>query len=69
VPYDIPGVTKPMFYVGMLYSMFAWHVEDNYLTSLNFHHKGAPKTWYGVPAKHAYELENCVRTQDPIISL
>lgn len=25
------GVTEPMLYIGMLFSMFAWHVEDHYL--------------------------------------
>lgn len=25
------GVTDPMLYIGMLFSMFAWHVEDHYL--------------------------------------
>ncbi|EPS70259.1 hypothetical protein M569_04498, partial [Genlisea aurea] len=28
---SIPGVTEPMLYIGMLFSMFAWHVEDHYL--------------------------------------
>ncbi|KAK3013012.1 hypothetical protein RJ639_008744 [Escallonia herrerae] len=28
---EIPGVTDPMLYVGMLFNMFAWHVEDHYL--------------------------------------
>jgi hypothetical protein len=28
---SIPGVTEPMMYIGMLFSMFAWHVEDHYL--------------------------------------
>lgn len=27
----IQGVTDPMLYIGMLFSMFAWHVEDHYL--------------------------------------
>ena len=25
------GVTEPMLYIGMLFSMFAWHIEDHYL--------------------------------------
>ncbi|KAE8671696.1 Jumonji domain protein isoform 2 [Hibiscus syriacus] len=45
----IPGVTDPMLYIGMLFSLFAWHVEDHYLYSINYHHCGASKTWYGVP--------------------
>ncbi|XP_076901773.1 lysine-specific demethylase JMJ13-like [Bidens hawaiensis] len=58
---DIPGVTDPMLYIGMLFSMFAWHVEDNYLYSINYHHCGAPKTWYGVPATAANEFEKVIQ--------
>ncbi|KAJ9563386.1 hypothetical protein OSB04_008546 [Centaurea solstitialis] len=57
----IPGVTDPMLYIGMLFSMFAWHVEDHYLYSINYHHCGAPKTWYGVPGSAAHEFEKVVR--------
>ncbi|XP_038905001.1 lysine-specific demethylase JMJ706 isoform X3 [Benincasa hispida] len=57
----IPGVTDPMLYIGMLFSMFAWHVEDHYLYSINYHHCGASKTWYGIPGKAALQFENVVR--------
>lgn len=57
----IPGVTDPMLYIGMLFSMFAWHVEDHSLYSINYHHCGAPKTWYGVPGHSAPDFENVVR--------
>jgi hypothetical protein len=33
----IPGVTDPMLYIGMRYSTFCWHVEDNWLYSLRLH--------------------------------
>lgn len=56
----IPGVTDPMLYIGMLFSMFAWHVEDHYLYSINYHHCGASKTWYGVPGHAACEFEDVV---------
>lgn len=46
-----------------VWQMFAWHVEDNYLASLNYHHRGAPKTWYGIPARCAYEVESVVHNQ------
>ncbi|GKE40745.1 lysine-specific demethylase JMJ706-like protein isoform X2, partial [Tanacetum coccineum] len=50
-----------MLYIGMLFSMFAWHVEDHYLYSINYHHCGAPKTWYGVPGHAALDFEKVVR--------
>nr|GEX86455.1 hypothetical protein [Tanacetum cinerariifolium] len=57
----IPGVTEPMLYIGMLFSMFAWHVEDHYLYSMNYHHCGAAKTWYGVPGHAALDFEKVVQ--------
>ncbi|KAJ9185590.1 hypothetical protein P3X46_005202 [Hevea brasiliensis] len=60
VEHEIPGVTNPMLYIGMLFSMFAWHVEDHYLFSINYHHTGAPKTWYGVPGHAALQFEKVV---------
>ncbi|KAK1272708.1 Lysine-specific demethylase REF6 [Acorus gramineus] len=57
----IPGVTDPMLYIGMLFSLFAWHVEDHYLYSINYHHSGASKTWYGIPGHAAPDFEKVVR--------
>ncbi|ONK58949.1 uncharacterized protein A4U43_C08F1390 [Asparagus officinalis] len=57
----IPGVTDPMLYIGMLFSMFAWHVEDHYLYSINYQHCGASKTWYGVPGHAASDFEKVVK--------
>ncbi|KAG2708911.1 hypothetical protein I3760_05G214900 [Carya illinoinensis] len=56
----IPGITDPMLYIGMPFGMFAWHVEDHYLYSTNYHHSGAPKTWYGVPGHAALQFERLV---------
>ncbi|GER35192.1 zinc finger protein [Striga asiatica] len=61
MPDDIPGVTSPMVYIGMLFSWFAWHVEDHELHSLNFLHMGSPKTWYSVPGDHAVNFEEAIR--------
>ncbi|KAM0926128.1 hypothetical protein ACQ4PT_003937 [Festuca glaucescens] len=58
---EVPGVTTPMLYVGMLFSWFAWHVEDHDLHSLNYMHFGAAKTWYGVPRDTALAFEDVVR--------
>ncbi|XP_072954041.1 probable lysine-specific demethylase SE14 [Typha angustifolia] len=75
MPDEVPGVTSPMVYIGMLFSWFAWHVEDHELHSLNFLHMGAPKTWYAVPGDHAATLEEIIRVQgyggnvDPLTSL
>ncbi|XP_020582957.1 lysine-specific demethylase JMJ706-like isoform X2 [Phalaenopsis equestris] len=55
--FSIPGVTDPMLYIGMLFSMFAWHVEDHFLYSINYHHCGAAKTWYGIPGYAAPDFE------------
>lgn len=52
-----------MLYIGMLFSTFAWHVEDVYLYSINYHHFGAPKTWYGVPGSEADSFEKVVMDQ------
>ncbi|KAL0907513.1 hypothetical protein M5K25_021928 [Dendrobium thyrsiflorum] len=61
MPDDVPGVTSPMVYIGMLFSWFAWHVEDHELHSMNYLHMGSPKTWYAVPQDHAVTLEEMVR--------
>lgn len=58
---DVAGVTSPMLYVAMLYSWFAWHVEDHELHSLNYLHFGKPKTWYGVPRDAMLAFEDAVR--------
>ncbi|CAN1149007.1 Lysine-specific demethylase ELF6 [Linum perenne] len=63
MPDDIPGVTSPMVYIGMLYSWFAWHVEDHELHSMNFLHIGSPKTWYSVPGDYAFAFEDVIRRQ------
>ncbi|KAJ3682503.1 hypothetical protein LUZ60_015076 [Juncus effusus] len=63
MPDDVSGVTSPMVYIGMLYSWFAWHVEDHELHSLNYLHFGAPKTWYAVPGGTAGQLEEIVRVK------
>ncbi|KAI5665009.1 hypothetical protein M9H77_24332 [Catharanthus roseus] len=58
---EIPGVTSPMVYIAMMFSWFAWHVEDHDLHSLNYLHMGAGKTWYGVPRDAAVACEEVIR--------
>eukprot|EP00041_Stephanoeca_diplocostata_P030793 m.940735 g.940735 ORF g.940735 m.940735 type:complete len:878 (-) comp23829_c0_seq6:544-3177(-) len=61
----ISGISMPWLYVGMLFSSFCWHNEDNYLYSINYHHFGAPKQWYGVPGFDAKKLEDAFRKHMP----
>jgi hypothetical protein len=42
---QINGVTQPWLYMGMLFTSFCWHTEDNFLPSINYLHFGAPKIW------------------------
>ena len=41
----LPGVSTSMLYVGMRRAMFAFHVEDMNLYSINLLHLGQPKSW------------------------
>ncbi|CAN0209912.1 unnamed protein product, partial [Scytosiphon promiscuus] len=58
----INGLTAPWceLYLGMQYATFAWHNEDNYLYSLNYHHSGSAKQWYGVPGNYSKGFEKCL---------
>nr|VDD44171.1 unnamed protein product [Brassica oleracea] len=62
---NISGVLVPWLYVGMCFSSFCWHVEDHHLYSLNYHHFGEPKVWYGVPGSNATALEKAMRKHLP----
>ena len=53
----IAGVNTSMIYVGAAFSFFPWHYEDNMLYSLNYHHEGDSKTWYGISAADAPNYE------------
>jgi len=65
LPEHVSGITIPMMYVGMLFSTFCWHVEDDYLYSINFLHTGAPKLWYGVSSFHCAQFEQAMKDALP----
>uniref|UniRef100_A0A674C7M0 [histone H3]-trimethyl-L-lysine(4) demethylase n=1 Tax=Salmo trutta TaxID=8032 RepID=A0A674C7M0_SALTR len=62
---DISGMKVPWLYVGMCFSSFCWHIEDHWSYSINFLHWGEPKTWYGVPAHAAEQLESVMKKLAP----
>ncbi|XP_074564262.1 lysine-specific demethylase JMJ703-like isoform X2 [Curcuma longa] len=62
---NVPGIIVPLLYVGMCFSSFCWHIEDHHLYSLKYLHLGAPKIWYGVPAKDASKLEDAMKKHLP----
>jgi len=63
----IPGVTHPMLYIGMLFSTFCWHNEDNYLYSINYLHMGEPKIWYGIPGESSKDFEAVMKEKSTSI--
>jgi uncharacterized membrane protein YgcG len=57
LPSRIPGVNTTMLYVGMWRAMFAFHVEDLDLYSINYLHTGAPKSWYSIQPERRLRFE------------
>lgn len=53
----IPGVHTPCTYVGNMDTSFCFHTEDSDLCSINFHHGGKPKVWYGSPDTEREKLQ------------
>ena len=47
----LDGINFPYLYFGSHRTMFAWHVEDYNMSSINFQHFGSPKVWYGISRK------------------
>ncbi|KAH7445800.1 hypothetical protein KP509_01G024900 [Ceratopteris richardii] len=62
---NIPGVTVPWVYMGMLFSAFCWHYEDQCLYSINYLHWGEPKCWYGVPGSAVDAFEEVMHKSFP----
>lgn len=62
---DMPGITTPYLYFGMWKAMFAWHVEDMNLFSINYLHFGEPKSWYCIPPEHGARFERLMQSYFP----
>ena len=62
---DISGVKVPWLYVGMCFSAFAWHTEDHWTYSINYHHFGEPKIWYSASRLNADKLEAVYKAAAP----
>ncbi|KAJ4877103.1 transcription factor jumonji (jmjC) domain-containing protein [Raphanus sativus] len=65
IRHNINGVTVPWLYLGMLFSAFCWHFEDHCFYSVNYHHWGEAKCWYGVPGSAASAFEKVMRKALP----
>eukprot|EP01042_Synura_sphagnicola_P029617 gene29617-38193_t len=57
LPMILPGVNTTMLYIGSWRAMFAFHVEDMDLYSINYLHFGAPKSWYGISPTYRRRFE------------
>lgn len=64
LPYQVPGVNTTMIYVGMWRSMFAFHVEDLDLYSINYVHTGAAKSWYSIAPANRQRFEALSESQN-----
>ena len=62
----INGINVPWLYFGMSFSTFSWHVEDNWLWSINYSHGGHTKTWYGVPPADKEAFDDALKLMIPV---
>jgi len=62
----INGINVPWLYFGMTFATFSWHVEDNWLYSINYHHHGHPKLWYGLGPEYQHRFKQVLKQMMPI---
>lgn len=54
---QLGGIQKPFVYIGDIFTVFAYHVEDYYLLAINYLHSGADKFWYIIPNSEREKFE------------
>jgi hypothetical protein len=62
---NIDDMASPWFSIGMCFSAFSWHTEDQYAYSMEYMHFGDTKTWYGVPGAGAEKVEAVMQKMTP----
>lgn len=62
---QISGMSIPWIYIGGTMSTFCWHKEDHFTLSANYSHLGAPKKWYGIPARCCKDFEKIINDIAP----
>lgn len=61
---EVSGVTQPWLYIAMKFCSFCWHVEDLYMHSVNYNHRGGVKCWYVIPEQHRERFEQFVASEE-----
>jgi len=56
-----PGINSPMLYIASCFSTFCWHLEDSCLSSINYEHRGASRTWYAIPNNYVDDFYNVAK--------
>ena len=57
---NVSGISHPWVYMGMQFSSFCWHVEDLWVNSLNYNHRGGVKTWYIIPGQYKEKFDEYI---------
>ncbi|KAI6204949.1 hypothetical protein M3Y94_00736700 [Aphelenchoides besseyi] len=68
VDLSFPGVSDPYLYFGSYRTVFAFHIEDANLLSLNYQHFGEPKIWYAISPVAAPRFERLCAMLYPLFA-
>lgn len=66
---ELSGVTSPWYYLGMRFSCFCLHHEDNNLCSASLLHEGGDKIWYIVPRTEMAKLSKVGDQMHPLLAV